>query len=255
MHSTAKDIYKQIHEGLLYASPERLGFSRKAFRMLPRLDKPCILDVGCGHGGPTLELAKLSKGEVVGLDIDQTSLDELSMRIKNEGLLNRVHLVNGSMLEICFHDESFDIIWVEGAIQFIGFEKALDDWRRFIKPDGFLVIHEMACLQPDPPHEIADHWRQVYPGIRTVPEYVEEIERHGYDLIGHFSLPEDFWWRNYYGPLQDRIVDLLRKYGKDAEALKVLDKEQVEIELFKKYSKWYGSAFFVMQKRNNRKGF
>ena len=254
MHSTTKDIYKQIHEGLLYASPERLGFTRKAFRMLPRLDKPRILDVGCGHGGPTLELAKLSKGEVVGLDIDQTSLDELSMRIKKEGLLRRAHLVNCSMLEICFQDKSFNIIWSEGAIQFIGFEKGLEAWKRLIKPKGFLVVHEMAWLRPDPPHEIADHWRQVYPGIRTVPEYIEEIQRHRYDLIGHFSLPEEFWWSDYYGPREERTVELRSKYAEDSLALKMLAKKQGEIELFKKYSKWYGSAFFVMQERNNRKG-
>jgi ubiquinone/menaquinone biosynthesis C-methylase UbiE len=46
--------------------------------MLPVLDSPRILDVGCGPGGPTLELARLSHGQVVGLDVHQPYLDELS---------------------------------------------------------------------------------------------------------------------------------------------------------------------------------
>jgi hypothetical protein len=39
------------------------------------------------------------------------------------------------------------------------------------------------------------------------------------------------------------------KYADDPKALTILDKEQREIEMYKKYYKWYGSAFFVMQKR------
>ena len=58
-----------------------LKYTRKAFRMLPQLDKPRILDMGCGSGVPTLELARLSKGEITGIDIDQRSLYRLTRRI------------------------------------------------------------------------------------------------------------------------------------------------------------------------------
>jgi cyclopropane fatty-acyl-phospholipid synthase-like methyltransferase len=50
------------------------------------LTRPRILDVGCGPGGPTLELARLSDGEIIGLDIHQPSLDKLSRRIEEAGL-------------------------------------------------------------------------------------------------------------------------------------------------------------------------
>ena len=39
-----------------------LKYTRKAFRMLPQIDKPRILDIGCGSGIPTLELARLGQG-------------------------------------------------------------------------------------------------------------------------------------------------------------------------------------------------
>ena len=45
-----------------------LKYTRKAFRMLPQMDKPRILDVGCGSGVPTMELARLSNGEIIGLE-------------------------------------------------------------------------------------------------------------------------------------------------------------------------------------------
>ena len=39
-----------------------LKYTRKAFHILPQMNKPRILDVGCGSGIPTLELARLSQG-------------------------------------------------------------------------------------------------------------------------------------------------------------------------------------------------
>ena len=247
--SMTDDIFFEIHQGLPREGPGRNEYTRKAFEMLPRLDNPRILDIGCGTGGPTLELARLSQGIVIGLDIHQAYLDELTKKIEWAGLSDYVEVVKCSMFDMDFAYESFDIIWAEGSIFIIGFERGLRDWGRFLKPNGFLVVHEMAWLRSDPPIEIYDYWKWVYPGIRTVPENLEQIPGCGYDLLGHFKLPEDAWWDEYYSPLERRVQDLRKKYPCDTKALVVLDKEQREINMFKKYHKWYGSAFFVMKKR------
>ena len=90
---------------------ERLNkYTRKALKMLPNLEKPRILDIGCGSGVPTIELAKLSNGEIIGIDIKQSLLDRLNRRIEEECSSNRVKAVKCSLFEIDFPDESFDII-------------------------------------------------------------------------------------------------------------------------------------------------
>jgi len=61
------------------------------------------------------------------------------------------------MLAIDFPLEHFDIIWAEGSIFIMGFEKGLKNWRNYIKPKGYLVVHEMAWLKPDAPEEIEDY--------------------------------------------------------------------------------------------------
>ena len=67
-------------------------------------------------------------------------------------------------------------------------------------------------------------------------------------LIGYFTVTEDTWWREYYSPLEKQIQELRIKYSDDSEALDVLDKEQQEVEMFKRNPKMFGSVFFVMQK-------
>lgn len=243
------DIFFEIQNSLPREGPGRDKYTKKAFRMLPRLDNPHILDIGCGTGRPTLELAKLSKGEIIGIDTHQPFLDELNKEIEGSGLSDRVKAINCSMFEMDFPLESFDVIWAEGSIYIIGFERGLNEWKKFLKPNGYLSVHDMTWLRPNPPSEIYDYWQRVYPEISTVEENLKLITKCDYNLIGHFTLPEDAWWFEYYSPLEKIIEGIRKKYSKDIEALEVIESEKEEIEMYKKYYKWYGSAFFVMQKK------
>ena len=220
-----KDLLLEINQDHFR---ERLSkYTRKAFQMLPKLAKPCILDIGCGSGVPTIELAKLCDGEIIGIDINQSLLDELNGKIEEEGFSSRVKTLKCSLFEIDFPDESFDIIWAEGSIWIIGFEKGLKEWRRLLKPNGFLVVHDE---------------------IKTVLSKLRKIRSCGYKLINHFSLPEDAWWTEYYRPLETRIKELYMKYKNKPEALKILRKYQKEIDMVKRNPKEHGSAFFLIQK-------
>lgn len=62
METSEQVLQRQIHEELSRPSPARLGFTGQAFHMLPKLDNPRLLGIGCGAGGPTLELARVSGG-------------------------------------------------------------------------------------------------------------------------------------------------------------------------------------------------
>ena len=117
-------------------------YTRKAFQMLPELKKPRILDIGCGSGVPTIELARLSDGEIIGIDTDESLLGKLGGRIEEEGFSDRVKIKKCSLFEMDFPDASFDIVWAEGSIYIIGFERGLREWRRLLKTDGFLVVHD-----------------------------------------------------------------------------------------------------------------
>ena len=242
-----RDLLADIRRDICRENRTRLTFTRRAFRALHGLRKPRILDVGCGAGGPTLELARLSDGEIVAMDIDQAALDELQRTAGEAGVSARITVVNRSMLDMDFAEESFDVIWSEGAVFAIGFSEALEEWRKFIRPGGFLVIHEAIWLRPDPPEEIANYWNRMYPAMRTESHYIEEIRRHGYELVDCIPLPEDTWWVDYYGPLEQRIRGL-QDACSDPEVQRLIAEQQREIDLYKRSQKWYGSAFFIMHK-------
>jgi len=221
----SKKIILEKYEEQLRAGLSK--YTRKAFQILPKLNKPHILDVGCGSGVPTIELAKLSNGQITGLDTNQSSLEKLGKKIRKLKLSNRVKIIKCSILKMDFPDESFNIIWSEGAIYAIGFEKGLKKWRSLLKTNGFLIVHDESKNTGDK--------------LRIIPKC-------GYKLLGHFSLSENVWWLKYYNPLEKKIQELRKKYMADAELLKVLDKKQRDIDTFKKNQKSYSSVFFIMQK-------
>jgi ubiquinone/menaquinone biosynthesis C-methylase UbiE len=204
------------------------SFTRKAFEMIPQMDRPFILDVGCGSGVPTLELAEISNGQIVALDINQDLIDRLAVKIEKAGLSDRVKIICCSMSEMNFPQESFDVIWAEGSIGIIGFEAGLSGWRQFLKPKGFLVVHD----------ERGDTNAKL--GL---------IHSCGYDLIGYFELDEQTWRDEYYSSLQKLIGEHRRSCGGDPQAVAVLDKEEQEIEVFKKDPAQCCSVFFIMSRR------
>ena len=203
-------------------------YTRKAFHILPELDKPRILDVGCGSGIPTMELARLSNGQVTGLDINQPLLDILTRKIEKAGLSERVNTIQCSMFDMDFPDESFDIIWAEGSISVIGFKRGLKEWRRFIRPQGFLVVHDE---------------------IGNITEKLQQISSCGYDLLEYFTLHEDTWWIEYYAPLEKLINEIRIKHTNDPEVVAALDNDQRFIDIFKKNPGQYASVFFIMKRR------
>jgi len=199
----------------------------KVYQMIPTIKTPRILDIGCGSGVPTIVLAELSGGYVIGLDINQSLLDKLNKKIKEKGLTEQVHTINRSMSNMDFPPESFDIIWSEGSIFVSGFKNGLKEWKRFLKPKGFLVIHDE---------------------IKNLEKKFKLIPKNGYKLLDHFTLTGNVWWTEYYAPLEKRIEELRKKYNENLEILHILNGKQKEVDGIKENPKNYSSVYFIMQK-------
>lgn len=246
------DFFFEIHKDLPREGPGDTESTRKAFRKLAGLpEKPQILDIGCGPGAQTMDLALFSEGIIHAVDTHQPFLDVLQQKIIEAGLQDRVKLHNQSMSALAFPPASFDLIWSEGAIYIMGFENGLRSWKPLLKPEGYIAVTEATWLKPDPPQEIRDFWQKAYPEMKTLEENLDVIHDCGYYLIDYFVLPETSWSDEYYKPMQERINLLRERYQHDPQKLSILDEESVEIQLYKKYSEYYGYVFYLMQ--NNAK--
>ena len=239
----------EVMMGLPRQGPGCFEATRRAFGLMKNLPpRPKILDAGCGVGAQTLDLARLTDGEITALDLYRRFLDRLDARIAEKQLQGRVRTVQGSMDDMNFENESFDVIWSEGAIYNIGFRKGLEYWREFVKPGGHVAVSEAVWLTHDPPQPVRDFWNREYPAISGVENCMSVIRDCGYELNGHFTLPPSAWWDDFYKPMIPGLDELRRKYQGNEQAAAVFDVLNVEIEMFKKYSDCYSYEFFVMRR-------
>lgn len=207
-----------------------------------------IADIGCGTGASTLVLARLPGAKITAVDFLQDFLDVLEERAEKLGLSEKITPLCRSMDDLPFADEEYDLIWSEGAIYNIGFEKGVSDWNRYLKRGGRLVVSEITWTTDSRPSEIQEHWESEYPGIDVASAKIAVLEKYGYSPIGYFVLPEHCWLENYYRPLQKSFESFLSRNGNSEAARAIVDAEKREIELFERYRAYYGYGVYVARK-------
>ena len=210
--------------------------------------QPVILEVGCGTGMSSIELAKSSKGTVFCLDNNQVYLDTLIENAKEEGVDEQIQIINQRIETMQFTKDTFDVIWSENSVFLLGLRNALHDWKHFVKQDGYVVISTIAKLRDDPPADARSHWEGTYPSMMTQEDITDLILSQGYSLIGTYKIPDSESWENCYEPLEKRIEEMKREWAHKKQYLAELNLNQREIDIFRKYgSEFYGSLFFIMQ--------
>jgi ubiquinone/menaquinone biosynthesis C-methylase UbiE len=239
----------ELCEALPRCGPGDNEFTRRAFSAIGKAaEQPMILDIGCGPGVQTIELARISNGKIIALDNHQAFLDTLMERARSEGLEEKITPKNMSMEEMSFEDNTFDIIWSEGALYFMGFQNGLKQCHQLLKDEGYLAVTELVYTADNPPDAVVEYFEDEYPDINNIKGKIEVIEKEGFNLISNFTLPESAWLNNYYLPIEKELPRLNRKYQGNKTALGVFEGFRNEINIYRKYSKFYGYEFFIMQK-------
>ena len=243
------EYFYELYEALPRCGPGNNESTRQAYSFIPDIpDHPLVLDIGCGPGVQTLELARLSGGRIIALDNHKPFLDELMKRARTEGLAHQITTMNISMHDMDFEDKRFDIIWSEGALYFMGFQNGLRRCHQLLKNNGCLAVTELVLLDPDPPLPLMEYLKNEYPAIMDIRGNMELIGNEEYNVISHFTLDKPAWLESYYIPMERELARLSKKYEDNEIASAAFEGMRKEIDMYKRYGDFYGYEFFVMQK-------
>lgn len=228
--------------------PCSIEITQKALSFIPNLsDITKIADIGCGTGGQTLTLARQTNAHITAVDLLPHFVQSLKQKVKQHSYENRITVLEGSMHNLPFEENEFDLICAEGAIYHIGYRKGLRDWRKYLKKDGIIVVSEATWFTDKRPKEIESFWYENYDQIDTIPNKVRQMQDAGYIPVAHFIMPEQSWW-NYFNPIEKNYEPFLKKHNHSAEAELLIRHFKEEIELYKKYKEYYGYVFYIGQK-------
>lgn len=211
-------------------------------------NKTKIADLGCGTGTQTMVLAQNTEATITALDLYAGSIDKLNITAEKLGLQNKVKGIVGSMDNLPFQKEEFDLIWSEGAIANIGFEKGLSHWKKFLKKDGYVAITYESWFTDERPAEIEKWWVDAVPEIATIAHNVSIMQKTGYVPVAAFTLPESCWIDNYFIPQKARQEEFLKKYTGNKTAEEMISFMRHEADLYLKYKQYYGYVFYIGKK-------
>jgi len=172
-----------------------------------------VLEVGCGHGFVTAELARRAAGDVVAIDADEDVV-----RRGRPGALSAA----ADARDLPFPDARFDLVFFQNTLMWIApAEEAVQEAGRVLKPGGALV-----ALEPDYGGMIEE------PDLGLRPVWLDALERAGADPLTGRKLPRlaeeaglEAWVEFAHIPrrAEPEALDLLAELP-----LTVLERERVE---------------------------
>ncbi|MFD3191682.1 class I SAM-dependent methyltransferase [Sedimentitalea sp. HM32M-2] len=111
-----------------------------------------ILDLGCGLGGPARFIAKTTGARVTGIDLTREFVEvgrELTGMVL---MVDRVELVQGSILDLPFQGDRFDVAYMIHVGMNIADKAALAaEAARVLKPGGLFAIYDVMATGTAPP--------------------------------------------------------------------------------------------------------
>ncbi len=153
------------HESVLRSHTWRTAENSSGY-LIPQL-RPglSVLDVGCGPGTITADLARLvAPGEVVGLDASADVVAQARAHADGLGLAN-VQFVVGDLFAPDFDSERFDVVHLHQVLQHVGDpEAALVGLRRVLRSDGVLAARDSdyGAFTWAPTDPLLDRWLALY---------------------------------------------------------------------------------------------
>lgn len=202
-------------------------YTRNIYKSIPVISTTNILDLGCGTGVSTLEIAKLTNGHIVAVDSDKESILRLQEKIKKLNYEDKITVIHDSVFSVEIKKDYFDVLLAEGLFNIIGFKKGLGYFSGFVKENGYFIIHDETT---------------------QINRKRKLIRKYHYNILDTIHFNEEIWGREYIDCLEKKI-NLFKERNKSTyESNNNIKNIEKEIDSFRRNPSMWRSVCYVLQK-------
>ncbi|MDJ0655967.1 MAG: class I SAM-dependent methyltransferase [Xanthomonadales bacterium] len=171
-----------------------------------------VLDVGCGDGITDLGVClRCQPEEMVGIDpfrgFDRLPGIAAENHLPESLWPGQLRFEAADANDIPYPDDHFDVVLSWGSLEHIagGYDKALLEIRRVLKPGGLFFVHP-GLYYSNFGHHLGEFSQEPFFHLTRSPEEVRDIVFNTppsyMDRSGEFSTPEQYWqWYNELNPI------------------------------------------------------
>jgi ubiquinone/menaquinone biosynthesis C-methylase UbiE len=179
---TPRDTYTHGHHPTVLANHSWRTAENSVAYLLPHLKEgQRLLDIGCGPGTITLDLAeRVAPGEVIGIDNVADVIAVAETNRSERGIANASFRTD-DVYALSFDDDSFDVVQAHQVLQHLSDPvAALAEMRRVCRPGGIVAVRESdyAGFLWAPLDERLDRWLTLYHEVARSNQAEPDAGRH-----------------------------------------------------------------------------
>jgi SAM-dependent methyltransferase len=161
------DTYTHGHHDSVLRSHRWRTAANSAAHLLPHLEPGMsLLDIGCGPGTITIDLAgRVAPGRVVGIDRSAEVIAEAERLRREQPAADNVAFQAGDVYALGFDDQSFDAVHAHQVLQHLTDPvAALVEMRRVLRHGGILAVRDSdyGAFVWAPADPLLDRWMALY---------------------------------------------------------------------------------------------
>lgn len=148
-----------------------------------------ILDIGCGGGVNVQRFSKMApEGKIYGLDYSEVSVEKSKELNKDDIDAGHVEIVQGSVSELPFEDNTFDLVTGFETVYFWpDFINDLKEVKRVLKNDGSIFICNEASGSDEDKNLMKEHINLLGMTVYTEDELGDCLIEAGFSEVLTFS--------------------------------------------------------------------
>ena len=152
------------HDSVLRSHRWRTAGNSAAYLLPHLVPGAALLDVGCGPGTITADLAaRVRPGRVLGVDADAGVLEQAAAEARRAGVEVQLRVADAYQLDV--EDAAFDVVHAHQVLQHLRDPvAALVEMRRVCRPDGVVAARDSdyAAMTWAPAEPALDRWLALY---------------------------------------------------------------------------------------------